>query len=254
MNTTLPTSAALAGLLAFAPAVYADNCDTPNTYDSHVLAISWQPAFCEGKPTKPECKTLDTGRYDADHFTLHGLWPNKNSCGINYSACGAVKQSFQSFCDYPAMNLDDIVRENLSVAMPGARYGSCLQRHEWWKHGVCRDADPNAYFNLSMALLRQINLSDFRLNFIKPNIGKTVQRSDFETEFDNSFGDGASERLKLSCNRANKLTEIQMALPKVLYKDGQPQPLSDLFAQTPANAPGNRGSCGSSFELDLAGE
>jgi ribonuclease T2 len=40
-----------------------------------VLSVSWQPAFCETKRNKPECATESPDRFDATHFTLHGLWP-----------------------------------------------------------------------------------------------------------------------------------------------------------------------------------
>src|SRR3546814_1497468 len=43
--------------------------------DFFVLAVSWQPAFCETRPAKPECVTQDEDRFDASHFALHGLWP-----------------------------------------------------------------------------------------------------------------------------------------------------------------------------------
>ena len=41
----------------------------------YLLAISWQPAFCQTHQKKAECRTQDKERYDADHFSLHGLWP-----------------------------------------------------------------------------------------------------------------------------------------------------------------------------------
>src|SRR3546814_5265076 len=53
--------------------------------DFFVLAVSWQPAFCETRPAKPECVTQDEDRFDASHFALHGLWPQPRgnvSCGV----------------------------------------------------------------------------------------------------------------------------------------------------------------------------
>ena len=40
-----------------------------------VLAISWQAGFCETRPRLPECRSQTNKRYDANHFALHGLWP-----------------------------------------------------------------------------------------------------------------------------------------------------------------------------------
>src|ERR1700727_84876 len=47
--------------------------DTPRA--EYVLSVSWQPAFCETKRDKTECATQSPERFDATHFTLHGLWP-----------------------------------------------------------------------------------------------------------------------------------------------------------------------------------
>ena len=46
-------------------------------FDYYVLALSWQPAFCEGRPDKSECRTQTQNRFDANNFVLHGLWPNQ---------------------------------------------------------------------------------------------------------------------------------------------------------------------------------
>src|SRR5258706_166452 len=49
-----------------------------------VFAVSWQPAFCETKPNKPECLSMTSDRFDATHLTLHGLWPQgADYCGIS---------------------------------------------------------------------------------------------------------------------------------------------------------------------------
>jgi ribonuclease T2 len=53
-----------------------------------LLAMSWQPAFCESRPDKVECRTQTDGRFDADHLTLHGLWPQPQ--GLEY--CGVAER------------------------------------------------------------------------------------------------------------------------------------------------------------------
>jgi len=45
----------------------------------YVLAVSWQPAFCETRPRLPECRSQTADRFDATNFTLHGLWPRPRS-------------------------------------------------------------------------------------------------------------------------------------------------------------------------------
>ena len=55
------------------------------TQRGYVLAVSWQPAFCEGHADAPECASQTADRFDATHFTLHGLWPQPRSleyCGV----------------------------------------------------------------------------------------------------------------------------------------------------------------------------
>ena len=57
-----------------------------------VLAISWQAAFCETRPSKLECESQTDDRFDATHFTLHGLWPQPRRrayCGVDASAVSA---------------------------------------------------------------------------------------------------------------------------------------------------------------------
>ncbi|MCK5918231.1 MAG: hypothetical protein KAG34_07385, partial [Cocleimonas sp.] len=54
--------------------------------NEYLLALSWQPSFCETHKRKPECKTLTSARFDAGHLALHGLWPqprNNAYCGVS---------------------------------------------------------------------------------------------------------------------------------------------------------------------------
>ncbi len=46
-------------------------CRTPDRYDSFVLVVSWQPAFCETHGQKPECDVNHASAYQASIFTLH---------------------------------------------------------------------------------------------------------------------------------------------------------------------------------------
>src|SRR6202008_1275559 len=40
-----------------------------------VLALSWEPSFCESHAAKPECAGETAESFEAAHFALHGLWP-----------------------------------------------------------------------------------------------------------------------------------------------------------------------------------
>lgn len=222
-------------------------CRTPGKADSYVLAISWQPAFCERMGEKPECKALKPSAYAARHFTLHGLWPNQDACGINYGYCSpeVPHKLSGSFCNYPLVPLTPPVREKLEYVMPSAEAGSCLQRHEWWKHGTCQEESADGYFLLAVELLDQINDSSF-VDFIQDSIGKEVDRARVMEAFDKAFGENAHTRMGLSCGRDGKmLGEIQFNLPvdpnistplETLLKEGEPF--------------GGRTSCPETFLID----
>ena len=224
------------------------SCQLANQFDANVLAVSWQPAFCEVRGgDKQECTTLSQARFDASHFTLHGLWPNRQSCGRRYGYCGVVKEKPSSFCAYPALTLEPELRQALGVVMPSASAGTCLQRHEWWKHGTCSGLSENDYFSLSLALVKQVNESLFVSDFIAPNIGQRVTRDEFEKAFNKSFGRNAYQRVALQCSQG-LLTELQIALPQTLEQGSQ---LTDLL-QVDAVPTNGSGSCGARFIIDAA--
>ena len=58
----------------------APAAEKPKPVDrNYVLALSWQPAFCEANPGKRECRWQTGSRYDASYLSLHGLWPQPAS-------------------------------------------------------------------------------------------------------------------------------------------------------------------------------
>ncbi|PCK07888.1 MAG: ribonuclease T [Alteromonadaceae bacterium] len=221
-------------------------CDIAGQFDSNVLAISWQSAFCElyGRG-KPECQTLTAERFDAKHFTLHGLWPNRRSCGRNYGSCGKIKVSPRNFCDYPALQLGGAVRKALERVMPSAKAGTCLQRHEWWKHGTCSGMTQSGYYKRSLNLLGEINQSSFVQSFIAAHVGQRVSRQQFQQAFEGSFGGGSYQRLVLRC-KSGMLTELQVALPQQIDNG---LGLRELLSQ-PHIASDGLGNCGNYFLID----
>lgn len=222
------------------------SCNTPGLADSFKLALSWHPAFCETKPDKPECKLSDPGVYRAQNFTLHGLWPNKKSCGISYGFCGEVKQVVRPFCNYPALKLSEQTRSRLNAVMPSAEEGSCLQRHEWFKHGVCKtDWDVNQYYEVSVRLTREFNESGIA-KWMHTNLGKTVATRDFQARVDMALGPDSHKRLALKCKKGN-LVDVYINLPLALETD---QPLSTFIAKASEDY---SNSCGSRFRIDPIG-
>ncbi|MFM8330946.1 MAG: ribonuclease T2 family protein, partial [Candidatus Methylumidiphilus sp.] len=222
-------------------------CSLGGQADSYVFAVSWQPAFCESKPDKPECSIDDPKVYQATHFTLHGLWPNKTACGTNYGYCGAVKDKPAEFCGYPAVELSPEVRSQLAIVMPSVASGSCLERHEWHKHGTCQSGTPDQYYALATRLVREFNDSGAAA-FMAEHIGQQVSLEDFRAALDQGLGAGASRHAKLGC-KDGLLVDIYINLPAELKPDAS---LKDLLAQSP-DAPADK-TCASGFRVDPIGQ
>lgn len=177
--------------------------------EQFVLALSWQPAFCEKKPNKPECRSQRKGRFDTGNFSLHGLWPQPQDniyCDPKFPSSGRWSQ-------LPRLNLSDDLRQELSIKMPG--YRSYLHRHEWVKHGTCAAGiTPQRYYEVSLKLLDAINGSLLR-DYFADRIGGEVSVQQARKLMNRSFGEGAGERLGFDCARDNRRTlvaEIRLSL------------------------------------------
>lgn len=185
----LLSALALLGLLA-APALAQERTEL-------VLAISWQPAFCETRPDRPECESQTADRFDAGNFALHGLWPQPRSrdyCGVD---AATVRLDEEGDWDLlPEPDISDALRDELAVMMPGSQ--SALDRHEWITHGTCYDGDAEAYFGDSLDLLDAVNESAVTELFAK-SIGKRLTQGQVRKAFDDAFGAGAGDRVRLSC-------------------------------------------------------
>jgi len=223
-----------------------NSCHTPGLQDSYVLALSWQPAFCESHRDKPECRIDDKKAYQARNFTLHGLWPNKASCGINYGYCGESSSQPAEFCDYPKLSLFSETRANLEQVMPSAAAGSCLQRHEWYKHGTCQSSwSIDDYFDVAVDLTRQFNESGVAY-FISRNIGNTVSEASFISKVDCAQGEGAHNHIELKCASGN-LVDVYISLPAQINKGAG---IGELMQSGQGKFKSN---CGGSFKVDPIG-
>ncbi|MCZ7673246.1 MAG: hypothetical protein M5U34_42080 [Chloroflexi bacterium] len=100
-------------------------------FDYYVLALSWQPAFCESQSRKPECASQTRDRYDATNFVLHGLWPNQADDPSHSFAYCAQPSALVSadkageWCELPDLALSTAVAHDLSLYMPGV--ASCFR-------------------------------------------------------------------------------------------------------------------------------
>lgn len=187
----------------------------PGLADSYVLALSWQPAFCQTygyEAGKPECLQLNAKSYQASHLVLHGLWPNQNNCGQSYGFCNAEPQ--KSHCDYPALSLSKDVAETLNVLMPSFAFGSCLERHEWYKHGSCQILTQDAYFSLALRLTKEADLTPLG-QFLHEHVGEKVARKQLEELVRASFGKEATRKVYLGCKNG-LLVDIFIQLPPLI--------------------------------------
>ncbi len=214
--------------------------------DVHILAISWQPAFCERLPHKPECRTQTAARFDASHFALHGLWPQPRSrvyCHVDPAHRSASENGRWDLL--PETRLTGQTRSELEQVMPGTL--SLLDRHEWTKHGTCYgDGKAESYFRDSLRLLAEINGSAVRAYFARMT-GKTVRLADVRARFDAAFGAGAGQRIRIACEDDGRRRLI-VAITIGLRGDPSRDSLSKLMlAARPSDGGCPRG------EIDSAG-
>ncbi|MGV8954320.1 MAG: ribonuclease T2 family protein [Cypionkella sp.] len=203
----------------------------------YVLAISWQPAFCETRPDKPECTSQTAARFDASHFALHGLWPQPRSndyCGMDAALVRADKNG-----DWGALPAPDLPREllaQLRTAMPGTQSG--LERHEWSRHGSCYGQDAEAYFTDALDMLAAINASAVADLFASA-VGQHLTQREVRTAFDTAFGPGAGDRVRLSCvNDGNRRLIDELTIGLTGNIDGP-----DSFANRLHDARRTDGGC-----------
>lgn len=206
----------------------------------YIFALSWQPAFCETKPSKTECRTQNAGDFDATHFTLHGLWPQPN--GNFYCQATASDKANDNpgrWKDLPPVNLDAKTRTELDQVMPGT--ASNLERHEWIKHGTCYGKSQQEYFSDALNLMRAVNTSPVRDLFAK-NIGQKLTADQIRGAFDSAFGAGAGDRVRVSCvidpsNGRRLIGELTLGLAGPIGPDSS---LKDLLM---ASVPTNKAGC-----------
>lgn len=187
-------------------------CTTPNQYDSYVLAMTWQPGFCEHPPhpDKPECKALDEGSLAVSHLTLHGLWPNKEECKNSYGNCGNTP-----------LSLEEDTLTALAPWMPNCYFANpqCnFADYEWRKHGTCQERDDDTYFKLAIDILQRVDKSEIG-KYLKDNIGDTISVEEYRKHIEESMGKDVADRLRLVCAKGKYLQEVRMNLPKVITVD-----------------------------------
>ncbi|MCG5483826.1 MAG: ribonuclease [Sinorhizobium meliloti] len=196
--------AALALGLANAPLAAAQESEasegeTGAGRTEYVLAVSWQPGFCETRPDRKECVDQTAERFDATNFSLHGLWPLKKSyCGVEADLKARDRKG--DWLELPEVAMGDETAKRLLVAMPGVKSG--LDRHQWLRNGTCQTANAEDYFALQLRLLDELNRSAVRALFAG-GIGKELDEKQIKQAFDQTFGAGAGDRVRMRCQSVN---------------------------------------------------
>jgi len=215
-------------------------CSIANRQDSYVLAVTWQPGFCEHFPfkgKKPECDAMNGGKLEAKTLSLHGLWPNKKECGTRYGSCNGPQF---------ALSRDTI--EKVAPWMPNFYYERTFGAYEWNKHGKCQELAPDDYFIKAVAAVRVVNDSEVG-RIILANAGKSIRVNDFFARVKARHGARVADSLTLVCTGHKYLQEVRVSLPREFATD------RDLVSMVgdAQPAPARQQACADEIYIEAAG-
>lgn len=184
----------------------AAQCSIADTYDSYVLALTWQPGFCVHNPAggaKPECQAMKDGRLAVSNFTLHGLWPNKAPCGKRYSNCRGA-----------SLELSNSTLEYIKPWMPNFQFSTQFGNYEWKKHGVCQTSlSDDDYFRLAVDLTKSFNDSAPG-SYVREHVGGTISKRELYSKLTDELGGPAAANNVLLICRGGYLEEVRITLPR----------------------------------------
>ena len=189
-----------------------------------VLGISWHPGFCEKRPKTPECIRQTAESVDARQFSLSGLWSiRKTYCGVE--AVLKDQDRKKDWLDMPELSLGEGVRLELASAMPGVASG--YDRHQWVKYGTCSGLVADDYYARALKMLAVVNQSDVQRLFID-NLGATIREEDVKAAFDQAFGPGAGNRVKMRCSKDGDRRVVTGLTIGLGEAEGDPDDLSAM--------------------------
>jgi ribonuclease T2 len=180
---------------------------------THVLAMGWEPAFCEDHRDKKECRDLASTGFAATHVSLHGLWPQPR--GTQYCNVAPNLREIDrdhDWNDLPEPDVSAYTLSRLAAVMPGAQ--SKLERHEWIVHGTCFGGNAEGYFARAAGLAEVVDASRVSQLFAD-NVGRSLSAEAIRAAFDDAFGAGAGARVTVSCHgrgESRKITELVISL------------------------------------------
>ena len=203
------------------------------------LVLTWGPSLCATEPTNAGCKSGHVGAQGST-WILHGLWPQpveKQYCGVPKAV--AERASDLHGHHMPSVDMADDVRDTLRSMMSDA---SIMAPHEWYAHGTCSGLTPDAFFSDASALTDQAR--EVLDPIFTEAEGGRLQLSDVQDKFDQVYGAGAGDRIRLSCRnmtgQGSLAYELHLSLPPVAELRALDGTLSlkDLILKGPPLGPG----------------
>ncbi|MYM96577.1 ribonuclease T2 family protein [Duganella vulcania] len=217
-----------------------ESCSIANKQDSYVLAITWQPGFCEHVPyngKKPECDAMNSGALEAKTLSLHGLWPNKKECGTRYGGC-----------EGPAFALTKETIDKVAPWMPNFYFERTFGAYEWNKHGKCQALPPDEYFVKAVSAVKVVNDSEVG-KIVLGSAGKSFRVGEFFDRVKARYGERVAASITLVCTQRKYLQEIRVALPLDFSTGGE---LPQLVGNAAPAAPREIG-CDDQVLVEAAG-
>lgn len=161
-----------------------------------ILGVSWLPGFCETAPRKPECASQTADRFDASHFTLHGVWRLAAKTCTAASTNSGGGDPGKPWLEMPAIDIPEDLKAELALKMPGVASG--LDRYQWHRYGVCSGMTQEEFFRRALRLVDEINASPLASLFAA-SIGREINEQQINDALVAAFGDGARGKVKMRC-------------------------------------------------------
>lgn len=209
---------------------------TAGVRGTHLLALSWEAAFCAKHSDKSECGEVTATSYSGTHLSLHGLWPQPE--GKKYCEVAPDVRDLDSrhaWDQLPEPEMSAETQKKLAAVMPGVQ--SKLQRHEWIVHGTCYGGNADAYFARAAGLTEAVNGSKVSAVFAA-SAGQPLNTTAIRAAFDDAFGAGAGERVSVACSGRGvnrRITEIRISLAGDVAGTA---PIGDLMRAAKPEQPG----------------
>ena len=209
---------------------------------SNLLALSWQPAFCELKPGKTECEQLNAGELPITEtqLSLHGLWPQPRGqeyCGVPAGLVALDKAS--RWAELPEVAVDAETASSSRWRCRGRRASSS---------GTSGSSTAPA----SSAPAGRTSISTTRCGWSRRSTPRRWRRSsprtwaassstaDLRAAFDAAFGAGAGERVQVHCAGDRGRTLIQEVSVNLAGAIGPETPVAALILAADPVSPAAR--------------